>query len=47
VYFGDFRTQDLFFNVMNGYYPLDVIDAGVPADAGRRTPSARRATASC
>jgi predicted TIM-barrel fold metal-dependent hydrolase len=31
VYFGDFRTQDLFFNVMNGYYPLDVIDAGVRA----------------
>ena len=29
VYFGDFRTQDLFFNVMNGRYPLDVIDAGV------------------
>jgi predicted TIM-barrel fold metal-dependent hydrolase len=31
VYFGDFRTQDLFFNVMNGYYPLEVIDAGVRA----------------
>ena len=31
VYFGDFRTQDLFFNVMNGRYPLDVIDAGVRA----------------
>jgi predicted TIM-barrel fold metal-dependent hydrolase len=31
VYFGDFRTQDLFFNVMNGRYPLDVVDAGVRA----------------
>jgi predicted TIM-barrel fold metal-dependent hydrolase len=31
VYFGDFRTQDPFFNVMNGYYPLEVIDAGVRA----------------
>jgi predicted TIM-barrel fold metal-dependent hydrolase len=31
VYFGDFRTQDLFFNVMNGYYPVDVVDAGVRA----------------
>ncbi len=31
VYFGDFRTPDLFFNVTNGTYPLDVIDAGVRA----------------
>ncbi len=31
VYFGDFRTQDLFFNVMNGSYPLDAVDAGVRA----------------
>jgi predicted TIM-barrel fold metal-dependent hydrolase len=31
VYFGDFRTQDLFFNVMNGHYPPDAVDAGVRA----------------
>jgi predicted TIM-barrel fold metal-dependent hydrolase len=31
VYFGDFRTLDLFHNAMEGSYPIDVVDAGVRA----------------
>ncbi len=31
VYFGDFRTQDLFFNITNGTYPVEAVDAGVRA----------------
>jgi predicted TIM-barrel fold metal-dependent hydrolase len=31
VYFGDFRTNDLFHNVMNAAYPPDVTDAGARA----------------
>jgi predicted TIM-barrel fold metal-dependent hydrolase len=31
VYFGDFRTSDLFHNVMNRTYPHDAMDAGARA----------------
>jgi predicted TIM-barrel fold metal-dependent hydrolase len=31
VYFGDYRTMDLFHNVMNAVYPPDVLDAGARA----------------
>jgi predicted TIM-barrel fold metal-dependent hydrolase len=31
VFFGDFRTADLFHNVTNGTYPAEVIDAGTRA----------------
>ncbi len=31
VYFGDYRTIDLFHNVMNAAYPPDVLDAGARA----------------